>query len=69
MDANSWTEFGISGMVIGALFSGLWYVMKNHREERKEWREDANSRQDKTDKVIKDLTKAIKDSWSQINPP
>lgn len=32
-----------------------------HKEERSEWREDANIRQEKTNEALKELSKAIND--------
>lgn len=74
--ASPWAEFGLTGLVIGALFAaivvivrgGLIHVDKihtSHREERKEWRDDIAARQAQTDNVIKDLTSAIRDSHRQ----
>jgi len=60
-----WMEFGLPGLVIGALFFLLWWTInttsKTHKEERTEWRADANIRQEKTDVVIKELTDVIRD--------
>ena len=69
MEIGSWTEYGLSGLVISALLGGLWWIIKGHREERKEWREDASARQEKTDMVIKELADAIKDTWHHMRRP
>lgn len=36
-------------------------IHKLHKEERSEWREDANVRQEKTNNALKELSKAIND--------
>jgi len=36
-----------------------------HKEERREWREDAATRQDKTNEAISELTKALHDVMIQ----
>lgn len=33
------SDYGIAGLVIVALFYGLWFVMREHKAERKEWLE------------------------------
>lgn len=37
---GAWAQFGLAGVVIFALFLLLRYLITQHREERKEWRED-----------------------------
>lgn len=54
-----WAQFGLSGLVIAAMFVTLFFVVRMHRDERKEWREDSNKRAEKTDDVIKEFTTAI----------
>jgi uncharacterized membrane protein len=63
-----WAQFGLGGLVIGAMFGVLWYIVKMHREERKEWRDDIEkfvARSEESDKqvsrVVEELTKAIQD--------
>ena len=69
MDLEKWGEFGLAGVVTGALFMLLWWSLRGHREERKEWRDDATARQAKTDAVIEKLTDAINDSWRHRSGP
>lgn len=56
-----WTQFGVLGAVVGALFWLLTHTLSSHKEERTEWRTDASTRSEKTDAVIKDLTQAIRE--------
>ena len=60
--AIDWGQFGLAGAVIGGLFAYLVFVAKSHREERKEWRDDAGARTSSTNEVIKELTNAIRES-------
>jgi len=67
-----WQQFGLAGLVIGALFCLVgWLIHANskerketrddHREERKEWIEASNRNTDKVETVIKELTVAIRE--------
>lgn len=73
-DPVFWAEFGLAGMVILALIVGLIFIVRgmveqftdsldkinsDHKEERKEWRQEAERRGGKTDSVIKELTHAV----------
>lgn len=35
-----WSQFGLAGIVIGAMFWLILTVLKSHKEERCEWRRD-----------------------------
>lgn len=75
MDAiGPWQNFGLAGMVIGALFLTLWATGKSvlikllemHRDERKEWIEAFNAqakqfdaRQAESNEVIRELAAAV----------
>lgn len=63
-----WGKWGLIGFIVIGLFCLLvgcgWLVFKiigMHHKERTEWKEDAGKRSEATDKVITELTKAIKD--------
>lgn len=63
-----WAQFGISGLVIGALFIGVWQLLKLHREERQEWRSDlqkmlerSDTRTEKLGIAIESLDRSIRD--------
>ncbi len=43
---TSWAEHGLAGLVICALFGLVFFVLKGHRSERREWTVDATSRED-----------------------
>ncbi|MBE0434645.1 MAG: hypothetical protein IBX56_02445 [Methylomicrobium sp.] len=32
-----WSQFGLSGLVIAALFALIWFLVREHRAERSEW--------------------------------
>lgn len=67
MDITPWQNFGLSGMVIGALFLTIWFFGKNviirllelQKEEREEWRATFNTAMQQHNDVIKELTEAI----------
>lgn len=63
-----WGKWGLIGFIVIGLFCLLagccWLVYKiigMHQKERTEWREDAGKRSEATDKVITELTDAIKE--------
>lgn len=68
-DITPWANFGLPGMVIGALFLTLWAIGKSillkildmQREERKEWREAVVAMTQETNEVIRGLTSAVQD--------
>lgn len=68
--ALPWAQFGLAGLVIGALFAVLWHFMKQHREERektseshrderREWRAEATSREERLQEIFKSFTEAV----------
>ena len=70
MQVNGWEEFGLAGLVIGALFAALFIIVKwlinhidkqaeTHREERAEWRESSTGVVEKVDSSVKDLHTGI----------
>ena len=61
-NAIDWGQFGLAGAVIGGLFAFLVFMVKSHRDERKEWREDAGKRSEATNDVIKELSNVIRQS-------
>lgn len=69
---QAWGQFVALGTVIVLLFYVLFHLNKSatderkrllesHRDERKEWRDEATIRADKSDAVVEKLTEAIKD--------
>ena len=69
-----WQNFGLAGMVIGALFLTLWATGKSvlikllemHRDERKEWiaafnaqAKQFDARQAESNEVIRELAAAV----------
>jgi hypothetical protein len=66
---DSWSQFGLPGLVIAALFALLCFLVKEHRAERQEWitayREQsrlADDRQSETNGVIRELAAVIRES-------
>jgi hypothetical protein len=79
--AEKWAEFGLSGVVISALFFVIWRLvtearehseklqemhhrqtaslLREHREERAEWLESAERRDDKLGQAINNLTNSF----------
>mgnify|MGYP003350685952 CR=1 FL=1 len=67
-NVNNWSEYGLGGLVIAALFAFLIYVVKIHKEERSEWVDAykeqsriADSRQSETNAVLRDLVAVVKE--------
>lgn len=68
MEAISiWSEFGLAGMVIFALFGFIWFLVKTHSSERKEWLEAyrdhgrrSDERQAETNDVIREISAVIR---------
>ena len=74
---TDWGQFGLVGMVIGALFMTIWFIGANiiiklfnyHQEERKEWlnaflhaNAQADERAKETNIVLRKLTNVIEAS-------
>jgi type VI protein secretion system component VasK len=67
-DLAPWAEYGLSGLVIAALFGLVIFLLKGHRAERLEWNNDAKEREAARDrqgdefiKVQAKMTEAIKE--------
>ena len=66
---ESWSQFGLSGVVIAALFAFIYFLIKEHRAERQEWivayREQTklmDTRQTETNGVMRELVSVVKES-------
>lgn len=66
---DTWSQFGLSGLVIAALFALIWFLVREHRAERAEWisayksqTELSDERQCETNGVIRELTAVIRES-------
>ncbi len=66
---DSWSQFGLSGLVIAALFAFIWFLVKEHKAERQEWivayREQTrlvDERQVETNNVIRELVSVVRES-------
>ncbi len=66
---DSWSQFGLSGLVIAALFAFIWFLVKEHKAERQEWivayREQTrlvDDRQVETNNVIRELVSVVRES-------
>ncbi len=66
-NVNSWSEFGLSGLVIAALFAYLVFLVKEHRAERQEWllayRDSvkiADDRAQETNAVMRELVAVVR---------
>lgn len=68
----TWSQHGLPGLVIGALFTALFLIMKMnrdertearslHKEERKEWTESNKTDKEAMILVVKELTTAVRD--------
>ena len=63
------TTFGLPGIVIALLFGLIVILLRQHREERKEWRTEVTSNvkrsqdlQDQTNTVVRELAVAIREA-------
>ncbi len=66
---DSWSQFGLSGLVIAALFAFCWFLVKEHKAERQEWitayREQSSlmdERQSETNGVIRELVAVVREA-------
>ncbi len=62
VEPNTWAQFGFGGLVSLALFVFLFWISRQHRDERKEWRQDAERRDDKLTDALGELKDAVKDA-------
>ncbi|GEM_PF-2202380 len=61
-NVTTWSQFGLPGMVIAALFAFIWFLVNTHQSERKEWLEayrDHGRRADDRQKETNDVTREI----------
>jgi len=66
---DSWSQFGLAGLVIAALFAFIWFLVKEHRAERQEWivayREQSklqNDTQRETNNVMREVVSMVQQS-------
>lgn len=66
---NGLANFGLSGVVIAALFAFVYFLVKEHRAERQEWitayREQSklqDDRQVETNGVIREMVSVVKEA-------
>lgn len=66
---ESWAQNGFSGLVVGALFAFVLFLMKEHRAERQEWldayKEQSklmDTRQNETNTVMRELVSVVKET-------
>lgn len=69
MQLDIWNQYGLPGLVIGALFIFLVYVIREHKAERAEWltaykemSKMSDIRQSETNLVIRELITVIHQS-------
>lgn len=55
-DLNPWAQFGLGGVVIGALFAYIIYMSRQHASERRDYREDIKEIAAKHDATNKETT-------------
>lgn len=66
MDASAWADYGLQGLVIAGMSGFITWMVKLHRDERKEWRDESGTRAEKTDKVLEELKHVIVDLGCEI---
>jgi len=60
------SQYGLSGLVILALFACLIWMYREHRNERKEWAERMTHQHDEVKQVVKDVGDVIKEHNVEI---
>lgn len=71
-EVSPWAEYGLVGLVLFALFSLLVWVVRGivahldtaearHRDERREWKREADTREEKLRFVVDKLADAVRD--------
>ena len=65
-NVDVWSQYGLAGLVIAALFAEIWFLIRVHASERKEWltvykdhAERSDTRQSESNAVLRDLTAVI----------
>lgn len=60
---DAWSQFGLAGLVIAALFAFIWFLVNTHKAERAEWLESyrehgrrSDERQKETNEVIREIS-------------
>jgi hypothetical protein len=68
-NVKGFLDYGLSGIIIAALFAFIYFLIKEHRSERQEWiiayREQSklmDGRQEETNGVIRELIAVVKES-------
>lgn len=68
-NVSTLADYGLSGLVIAALFAFIWFLVKEHKSERQEWisayREQSqlmDARQTETNSVIRELVSVVRES-------
>lgn len=57
--SNLLEKYGLPGIVIAGLAWFVLYLMKEHKKERKEWRESQEMLQDDTNRNIRENTNVL----------
>lgn len=57
---SQFIELGIAGIAVIGLMAIIVFFVKTHKEERKEWRNEAGERHRETTAVLKELTTVIR---------
>ncbi len=55
----NWAEFGLAGLVILALFGVIFYLLDEHKSERKEWKSDLTKIANSNNSAIEKLTDSL----------
>lgn len=62
---SPWAQFGLAGLVIGALFLYVWQKDKSHTDERTEYRKDIKEIAEKHDTVATNMTERFTELHKQ----
>jgi hypothetical protein len=65
--AMSSGEYGLSGLVISALFAFIWFLVKEHKAERREWITAYNAERQEWIVAYRDQSKLTDDRQIETN--
>ena len=59
-----WAQFGLGGAVIGTLFFYLFHLLKTHKDERQEWKQDFETLVERSERSSEKVSDALTE-WTK----